>query len=152
MKIGILSDTHGYLEPKIYAVFNTVDHIIHAGDIGNHDILLSLRTLAPVTAVYGNMDGYDIRRHVKETESLDLLGYQVIITHIPGQPKQSVEEDNRIIRIYGHTHHPEINGDGKSMVINPGSASRPPSYLAASVAYLYLDINKTPRAEIVSLS
>ena len=130
MKIGIISDTHGYLDPKIYTVFSKVDHIIHAGDIGKHDILLSLRTLAPVTAVSGNMDGYDIRRHVKETEFLDLLGYQIIITHIPGRLKQSQEDDNRIIRIYGHTHHPEINGDGISMVINPGSASRPPSYLS----------------------
>ena len=68
MKIGILSDTPGYLNNRVHTLLNEVDEIIHAGDIGNDDILVELETIAPVTAVRGNMDRSGrIKRYLRES-------------------------------------------------------------------------------------
>jgi len=61
VRLGIISDTHGVLRPQVFEIFREVDHILHGGDIGRLDLLVELEALAPVTAVYGNSDGFDIR-------------------------------------------------------------------------------------------
>jgi len=61
MRLGIISDTHGKLRPEVFDLFSGVDHILHAGDVGSADILTELEVLAPVTAVYGNVDDFDLR-------------------------------------------------------------------------------------------
>ena len=61
MRLGIISDTHGKLRSQVFDVFADVDHIIHAGDIGSPDLIAALEVIAPVTAVYGNTDGFDVR-------------------------------------------------------------------------------------------
>ena len=61
MRLGVISDTHGLLRPQVFDVFSDVDHILHAGDVGPLSILRELERLAPVTAVYGNTDGSEVR-------------------------------------------------------------------------------------------
>jgi putative phosphoesterase len=61
VRLGVISDTHGKLRPQVFDVFAEVDHILHGGDVGPADVLTELEALAPVTAVYGNMDGFEIR-------------------------------------------------------------------------------------------
>ncbi|NIA28949.1 MAG: YfcE family phosphodiesterase [Actinobacteria bacterium] len=151
-KIGVISDTHGYLSPKIFTVFKDVDHIVHAGDIGKEEILVELRSLAPVTAVTGNVDGFNIARKLHSSENLEIAGHFLEITHIPVKPKKLSPQSKRsIIKIFGHTHHPEIWQNGNLVVINPGSASQPRKAPAPSVAVLYLEKNKRPDIKIVYL-
>jgi uncharacterized protein len=64
VRLGVISDTHGMLRPEVFEVFREVDHILHGGDIGDWDLIVELQALAPVTAVYGNTDSFDIRSRV----------------------------------------------------------------------------------------
>ncbi len=61
MRLGVISDTHGLLRVEVLEVFEGVDHILHGGDVGKWDVMVELQALAPVTAVYGNVDGFEIR-------------------------------------------------------------------------------------------
>lgn len=144
--IGIISDTHGKLPGEIFTLFSDVDHIMHAGDIGNEDILTELATLAPVDAVFGNMDGFRVRQNTRERVELHLYGFDFIITHIPGV--RSAHAKPRII-INGHTHAPQIVKVNNSFYINPGSASKPPEGAKRSVAKLMISRPSVATAEIV---
>jgi hypothetical protein len=87
MKIGAISDTHGYFDPKIVKLFAGVDHILHAGDIGLPWLILELEQIAPVTAVLGNNDaGLDF----KETEVAEFDGRKFLVHHIV-DPRRRVE-------------------------------------------------------------
>ncbi len=107
MKIGVISDTHNYLDPKIAGLFAGVEHILHAGDIGNVSIISELEEIAPVTAVHGNTD---MNLPFKETETIVLAARKFLIHHIvnPAAPGERVVE--RIARelpdvvVFGHTH------------------------------------------------
>ncbi|MCE3294555.1 MAG: YfcE family phosphodiesterase [Crocinitomicaceae bacterium] len=85
-KIGLLSDTHGFLDPKIYTYFKDVDEIWHAGDIGSLDVIEELRKFKPLRAVFGNIDDHEIRREVPEFNRFQVEGVEVLITHIAGKP------------------------------------------------------------------
>jgi len=146
--IGIISDTHGHLNNKIFEIFSNVDLIIHAGDIGNQDILVALRSLAPVNAVYGNTDRFELRKHLKFLLNFDLLGYTFIVTHMPIKLDQ-INFDRGLIKVFGHTHFAEIKAEKDSLVINPGSAGIPQTGGKHSVAVLELSENSAPRAEII---
>ncbi len=146
-RIGIISDTHGFLSDEIHKVFRGVDLILHAGDIGSNDILIELETIAPVKAVYGNMDGWTLRKKLQERLEFELFDYQFSLTHMPG----SISEKARTIRIFGHTHFPEIVHNHLGIIINPGSASKPRGAPAASVVILTLADQKKAQAEIIYL-
>ena len=80
MRLGVIADTHGLLRPEVFHAFAEVDHILHAGDLGPLDLLTELEAMAPVTAVYGNTDGEEVRRQLpqvivnKRQKSLRRLG------------------------------------------------------------------------------
>jgi uncharacterized protein len=82
-RIGILSDTHRELPSQVFNLFSQVQHIIHAGDIGDWDIIVSLQALAPVTAVYGNCDPFSVRRHCPLRQRLTVAGIEIDVTHVP---------------------------------------------------------------------
>ena len=81
MRLGVISDTHGLLRPEVFDVFREVDHILHGGDVGPPEILLELGALAPVTAVYGNTDGWDIRSQLPQVATVELDGFEIVVTH-----------------------------------------------------------------------
>ena len=147
--IGIISDTHGYLNPIVFDIFQNADLIIHAGDIGNTDVLLSLQACAPVKAVYGNMDGFAVRKNLPQIQRFDLLKYHFTLTHI--QTKIQVNNADWHVHIFGHTHKAKVSRDRKSIVINPGSASRPLKDDSATVVLLDIQDEQEPEIKIVRL-
>jgi uncharacterized protein len=129
MRVGIISDTHGLLRPEIFEVFRGVEHILHAGDIGPVEILDELSTIAPVTAVYGNTDGWEVRHRVPEVASIQLAGIEVTVVHGMqfGSPNPLVVAEAypaAHMVVFGHSHQPVIRRIGGVLAVNPGSAGR----------------------------
>ena len=81
MRLGIISDTHGLLRPEVFEVFREVDQILHAGDIGPPEILEELEAIAPVLAVFGNTDGFEVRARVPEVIELRIEGFDFLVVH-----------------------------------------------------------------------
>ena len=143
MRIGLISDTHGKLRPAVLEVFEGVDAIIHAGDIGGLDIITELTTLATVHAVHGNTDDFDIRAEYGEALRLDLGGVAFVVVHghLLGSPTPArlrAEHPNCDVIIYGHTHVPLVDEQARPLVINPGAAGPARFNLKPSVAILEL--------------
>ena len=153
MNIGVISDTHNFLDPKIREWFAGVNHILHAGDIGNASIISELEEIAPVTAVYGNTDA---GLPFKETEIIELAGRKFLIHHIvnPHAPGERVKE--RIARaqphvvVFGHTHRTFCESIEGVLYFNPGSAGKPKFGLGRTVAVLHCD-EKEIRHEFITL-
>ncbi|HEX3797916.1 MAG TPA: metallophosphoesterase family protein [Verrucomicrobiae bacterium] len=142
MKIGVISDTHNYLDPQIPALFKGVDHILHAGDIGLPFIILELEYVAPVTAVTGNTDeALDFR----DTEVLQLAGRKFLLHHIINPQQLSDVAKRRIARekpdvvVFGHSHKPHHEQIGRTLYFNPGYAGKPRFNQPRSIAILHCD-------------
>ncbi len=128
MRIGVISDTHGVLHPRVAELFARVDHILHAGDIGDEDVLHELRELAPVTAVAGNIDGFQLGETGEEAR-VELAGARFYLTHILDRPHKPRPEVARALRrqpadfvIFGHSHLPHDEKIGDLWFFNPASA------------------------------
>jgi putative phosphoesterase len=157
VKVGVISDTHGMLRPEVFDVFARVDHILHAGDVGGPDLLLELEAIAPVTAVYGNTDGFDLRARCPQVARVELEGQRVVVTHGDqfGSPQpdglRMAFPDTEIV-VYGHTHRPFLElYDYLVTVINPGSAGAVRFGIPPSVGILDLEAGLPPRGRIVPL-
>ena len=131
--IGLLSDTHSFLHPKVFQYFESCDEIWHAGDIGNPEIIYELRKFKPLRAVFGNIDGYPVRSLVPEIEIFFCEEVKVIITHIGGYPgkyekgvRQLIEMEKPGLFISGHSHILKVINDPKNNLlhINPGAAGK----------------------------
>ncbi|HEU6447284.1 MAG TPA: metallophosphoesterase family protein [Verrucomicrobiae bacterium] len=153
MKIGVLSDTHGYLDPQIFKLFAGVKHILHAGDIGYPSLAMELEEIAPVTAVLGNTDGgFDFR----ETEIVEIAARKFLVHHIvnPFAPadklKSRIVRENPNVVVFGHTHKRFAETISGISYFNPGYAGKPKTGTERSVAILHLD-EKEIRAEFLAL-
>lgn len=127
MKIGIISDTHGLLRPQVFDALEGVDHMLHAGDVGDPDILVELAAIAPVTAVWGNVDGMEIRARVPEVARVELGGVRVAVVHgmqfgSPTPQKVAAAYPDAGLVVFGHSHRPLIQQVGPTLAVNPGSA------------------------------
>jgi putative phosphoesterase len=157
MRLGIISDTHGQLRPEVFDVFSRVDHILHAGDVGAADLLTELEALAPVTAVYGNVDGLDLRGRLPQIARLELDGFDVLVTHgdqfgSPTPEKLHAAFPEAEIIVYGHTHRPLLMLVDKTVtVMNPGGAGPARFDLKPSVGIMELEPGIPPRARLVPL-
>lgn len=157
MRIGVIADTHGLLRPSVFDVFAEVDHILHAGDVGREDLVAELEALAPVTAVYGNTDGFEIRRRHPQVAEIELDGFAVAVTHGDqfGSPTPLVLHGRfprADIIIYGHTHRPLLELIDRTVtVMNPGSAGPRRFDLLPSVGIMELETGIPPRARLVPL-
>jgi putative phosphoesterase len=158
MRIGVIADTHGLLRPEVFDVFREVDHIVHGGDVGRPALLDELRAIAPVTAVYGNTDGPELRRRVPRVARLELDGFTIVVTHGDqfGSPTpdklQAAFPDAEII-VYGHTHRPLLTlVDVVVTVMNPGGAGPRRFDMPASVGILELEPGIPPRGRLVPLT
>ncbi|MGH7537184.1 MAG: metallophosphoesterase family protein [Gemmatimonadales bacterium] len=157
MRIGVLSDTHGLLRPELFEVFRAVDHILHGGDVGKPEILTDLATIAPVTAVYGNTDGPELRARLLGVAELQLDGFDFVVTHgdrldpLTPAALHTAFPAAEII-VYGHTHKPMLElVDRTVTVMNPGSAGPRRFNLPVSVGILELEPGIPPRARLVTL-
>lgn len=132
--LGILSDTHGYFHPALVDDLDGVDRILHAGDVGDLGILDGLGAVAPVTAVWGNIDGTDARRRLAEHERMTVDGVNVWMTHIAGRPGrwqagmgEKLAADPPDVLVCGHSHILRVERveslDGM-LYVNPGAAGK----------------------------
>ena len=143
MKIGIISDTHNFLDPKVLRLLSGVEHILHAGDIGYPAILLELEQIAPVTAVGGNTDDASFR--FNETAVIELANRKFLLHHIvepraPGDRiKDRIQREKPQVVVLGHTHKPFCETIGGILFFNPGYAGRQRFELQRSVAILHCD-------------
>lgn len=156
MRIGLISDTHNKLRPQVFALFEGVDLILHAGDVGDSDIITELEAIAPVHAVLGNTDVPSLLPGVMEEVRLELEEFQVVVVHghALGTPNaarlRKVYPDADVI-IYGHTHRQRIDQLDDCLIINPGAAGAARFDLKPSVAVLTLERSVMPEAEIVAM-
>lgn len=126
MKLALISDTHGLLRPEVLSLIEGVDRIVHAGDVGPDDLLTALEAVAPVTAVWGNTDGFDIRLRVPEVAREEWDGHTVIALHghqlgTPTPEAVAAEHPDADLIVFGHTHRPVIRRVGSVLTVNPGS-------------------------------
>lgn len=157
MRLGVISDTHDLLRPEVFDVFQGVDHILHGGDVGGDDILTALEAVAPVTAVYGNTDSFEMRARLPRVAKIRLDGFDIVVTHGDqlGSPTPEKLHDafpEAEIIIFGHTHKPVLTlVDVVVTVMNPGGAGAPRFGLRPSVGILELEPGIPPRGRIVKL-
>ena len=157
MRLGVIADTHGLLRPEVFDAFAEVDHIVHAGDIGSLDLLAELEALAPVTAVYGNTDGFDLRNRLPRVARVELDGFDIVVTHgdqfgSPTPEKLNAAFPEAQILVYGHTHRPLLTiVDVVVTVMNPGSAGPRRFKIPPSVGILELEAGIPPRGRLLPL-
>src|SRR2546423_14448284 len=146
------------LRPQVFDVFREVDHILHSGDVGTEDLLVELRAIAPVTAVYGNSDGFDLLAKLPQVAELELDGFPIVVTHgdqfgSPNPAKLHEAFPDADIIIFGHSHRPLLELVDKTVtVMNPGGAGAARFGIAPSVGILELEPGIPPRGRIVELS
>jgi putative phosphoesterase len=148
--IGVISDTHGLLRDEAGAVLRVSDHIIHAGDVGNPEILDQLRTIAPVTVVRGNIDKGAWAPRLAETKVVELGGASIYVLHDLSQLDLKPEAAGFAAVIYGHSHVPKQEMRGTVLYFNPGSAGPRRFKLPITVGRLVLDAGRL-RGEIVEI-
>lgn len=157
MRLGIISDTHGLLRPEVFDAFREVDHILHGGDVGPAGLLDELGAIAPVTAVYGNTDGWDLRGRLPQVAKVRLDGFDIVVTHgdqlgSPTPEKLNAAFPDAEIIVFGHTHRPLLTVvDLVVTVMNPGGAGPPRFGLPPSVGIMELEAGIPPRARLVPL-
>lgn len=117
-RLGIISDTHSVINNKIFSLFKGVDMILHAGDIGDNNVLIQLESVARTVAVYGNTDDFNIRKKLKVQEIIIFQGFKINLSH-----NEVFDTKDFDMIIKGHTHIPQILFDDKTLFINPGSAN-----------------------------
>jgi putative phosphoesterase len=153
MNIGVISDTHGFLDPRVENIFKGVNHILHAGDIGDPVIELELKSVAPVTAVLGNCDAW---LNFPVTAARTLAGKKFLVHHIVNPHLLSPEMTAAVARekpdavVFGHTHKAFAETVGGIFYFNPGYSGKPKPGAERSVAILHLD-GGTIRHEFVRL-
>jgi len=150
MLIGVLSDTHGLLRPELLTALAGVDHILHAGDVGDPNILTALGRIAPVTAIRGNVDTHGLCALLPETEAIELAGCLIYILHSREDLDLSPRAAGIAAVIYGHSHKPSIEDLQGVLYLNPGSAGPRRFNLPISCAHLRIE-NGQPQAEILHL-
>lgn len=140
--IGLISDTHGLIRPSVHEALKGVELILHAGDVGGHEILDELRVIAPVRAVYGNTDPTD--DPVLEQELVvPIGGLSIHVSH--GHELGSPTADKLLssypqeILVYGHTHRQLVTRAGGRLVVNPGAAGHRRFNLEPSVGRLTIE-------------
>lgn len=127
MRVGLISDTHGLLRAEVFEALAGVEHVLHAGDVGPASLLDELAALAPVTAVWGNTDGWDVRHRVPEVARLELAGVPVVVLHgmqlgAPTPAKAAAAYPDAGLVVFGHSHRPGVETVGAVTAVNPGSA------------------------------
>lgn len=139
MEIGVIGDTHGLLRPEALEVLEGVDRILHAGDVGDAGILAELGALAPVEAVWGNVDDWDVRERAAEEVVTEAGDVRIAMIH--GHQLRDHDRlperfpDARVV-VHGHTHIPKARWLGSTLVLNPGSAGPKRAGKPVSLAFL----------------
>jgi len=161
IKIGLLSDTHCYVHPKIYDFFAECNEIWHAGDIGDIATADELNAFKPLKAVYGNIDGHIVRSSYPESLIFNCENVKVYMTHIGGYPDRYAKQVKDIIKleapnlfISGHSHILKVIYDKKHELlhINPGAAGRSGFHQVITLVRFCIDGINIKDLEIIELN
>ena len=150
MRVGVISDTHGLLRPEAVAALAGVDHILHAGDVGDPSILDTLAAMAPLTAIRGNIDRAGVCALLPPTEIVTLSGSTIYMLHSLDDLDLDPQAARIDIVVSGHSHRPSIELRRGVLYLNPGSAGPRRFSLPVSIAFLRLG-GVEPIAEIRQL-
>ena len=171
-RIGVLSDTHGLLDARVFEHFKEVDEIWHAGDIGSEDVLRRLREFKPTRAVYGNMDSGEVRYSLSEFYRFRVEEVNVLMTHIGGYPghynpwlipwfRKSLEakngkiNDQNVIDLFvcGHSHILKLQYDSlyQFLTMNPGAAGKQGWQPCQTLLRFTIDGAKIDNLEVIEL-
>lgn len=123
--VGVVSDTHGRLRPELFELFADVDLVLHAGDVGDPAILDDLEAVAPVRAVWGNVDGWEVRSATEEQVEVEVAGVRIAVIH--GHQDQDygalpARFPGAAVVVHGHSHVPKEEWRDGVLILNPGSA------------------------------
>ncbi|MEX0660290.1 MAG: metallophosphoesterase family protein [Balneolaceae bacterium] len=161
MKIGLISDTHNFLDPQVAEYFSDRDEIWHVGDFGNITIANELQKLAPVVGVYGNIDGDDIRKRYPLHQRFTKEGVDVWMTHIGGilgryciPIRDELKKNPPDMFICGHSHILKIARDQslqKMLYVNPGAAGRQGFHVERTIVRFELNNGKIENMEVINL-
>lgn len=161
IKIGLISDTHSFLDPKVFQYFAECDEIWHAGDIGSIGVADELEAFKPLKAVYGNIDGADLRVRYPENLRFSCEGLRIWITHIGGYPprynqavKPLITKDPPDMFICGHSHILKIMTDpklNKMLYINPGAAGKVGFHQVGTLVRFQIDVGKVSNMQVIEL-
>lgn len=159
-KIGLLSDTHGHLDPKIFEYFKDVDEIWHAGDVGDMAVVDALEKFKPVRGIYGNIDGHEVRAAWPKTQVFKCEDVKVVMTHIAGRPykysKDALEEIQRStpnVFVCGHSHILLVQYDKKinAIWLNPGACGIKGFHKTKTILRFDLDGKELKNMEVIEL-
>jgi hypothetical protein len=148
--IGVISDTHGLLRPEALAALQGVDRILHAGDVGDPEILVALSKTAPVVAVRGNVDTASWVRALRQTEMIEVGGMSIYMLHDLEQLDLKPEAAGIRAVVYGHSHQPKIEEKNGVLFFNPGSAGPRRFHKPISIGKLTIEA-RIVRAEVIDL-
>jgi putative phosphoesterase len=161
LKIGLLSDTHSYLDPKVLEHFRNCDEIWHAGDIGDAAVIEQLQKSKPVKAVFGNIDTRELQSAWPEDISLEVEGVRVLMTHIGGTPphynprvRKLIELEQPRLFICGHSHILKIGRDaehGNLLFVNPGAAGNHGFHVMKTVVRFEILTGEVRNMEVIEL-
>ncbi len=149
--VGLISDTHGLLRPKAATAFAGVSRILHAGDAGRPEVLAALATIAPVTAVRGNVDFGSWADPLPRRTSTVIAGHAVYLLHDLGEFAANPPPENIAVVVSGHSHRPLIESRGGVLYVNPGSAGPRRFLLPISIGFLRLAKDAPPEAWLQTL-
>lgn len=159
-RIALLSDTHNYLDPKIFKYFESCDQIWHAGDIGTIIIADELAKIKPLICVYGNIDGQDVRKIYPKNQRFMCEGVEVFMTHIGGYPQRyssdaltEIKKNPPKLFISGHSHILKVMYDQKYQLlhINPGAAGIHGFHQVKTLVRFLIDGNQIKELEVIEL-
>ena len=148
--VGVISDTHGLLRPEAVGTLRGSDYIIHAGDVGDAEILKQLNAIAPVTAVRGNVDREPWARKLPETQVLEAGGISIYILHSVADLDLKPEAAGFAAVVSGHSHIPKQEVRNGVLYFNPGSAGPRRFKLPVSVGRLVIQGGRV-RGEIIGI-
>ncbi|MFN8346741.1 MAG: metallophosphoesterase family protein [Spirosomataceae bacterium] len=161
IRIGLLSDTHYYLDEAVFEHFKNCDEIWHAGDVGTVEIITQLEKFKPVRAVYGNIDPKEVRWQIPEHQRFESEGFRIWMTHIGGAPpnynpqvRPELKNNTPDIFVCGHSHILRVMRDPKMnnmLYLNPGAAGREGFHKVRTLLRFTLDNRKISDLEVIEL-
>jgi hypothetical protein len=159
-RIGLISDTHGYLDPTVFEHFKNVDEIWHAGDFGNLELAEALRSFKPLRGVWGNIDDSLVRNEFPEVACFTVEAVNILMIHIGGypgryNPKAKAELAIRKPQLFisGHSHILKVIYDEKlrCLHMNPGAAGQHGWHQIRTLIRFIIDDNKMRDCEVIEL-
>ena len=159
-RIGLLSDTHGYLHPRVFEFFGACGEVWHAGDIGNIETADRLTGFKPFRAVYGNIDGGKLRVICKENAFFKIEEVKVLMMHIGGYPGRYSPKAKELIKRYkpdlfisGHSHVLKVMPDNRNNLlhINPGAAGNSGFHKFITMVRFTIEGSKIDNLEVLEI-